>query len=47
MVALAMGLMAAVGLTLLLELVDTSIKTPEDVQKYMQLPVLGIIPDFD
>jgi capsular polysaccharide biosynthesis protein len=43
-VAYAVGLMAALGLAFLQEYLDKTIKTPEDVQKHLQLPVLGIIP---
>lgn len=43
-VAFAVGLMAAVGLAFLQEFLDKTIKTPEDIQKHLQLPVLGIIP---
>lgn len=43
-VAFVVGLMAAVGLAFLQEYLDKTIKSPEDVQKHLQLPVLGIIP---
>lgn len=43
-VAVVLGFMAAVGLSFLLEYLDTSIKTPEDVTSHLGLPVLGIIP---
>jgi capsular polysaccharide biosynthesis protein len=43
-VAFVLGAMAAVGLTFLLEYLDTSIKSPEDVSRYLELPVLGMIP---
>jgi capsular polysaccharide biosynthesis protein len=43
-IALVLGAMAAVGLTFLLEYLDTSIKTPDDVARYLGLPVLGVIP---
>lgn len=46
-VALALGFIAAVGLAFLLENLDRTLKTPEDVQKYLQVPVLGIIPRID
>lgn len=46
-VALVIGLMAGVGLAFLLEYLDNSIKTPEEVQKYLDLPVLGVIPYFE
>ncbi|HYF94946.1 MAG TPA: Wzz/FepE/Etk N-terminal domain-containing protein [Symbiobacteriaceae bacterium] len=46
-VAVVLGLMAAVGIAFLLEYLDTSIKTPEDVTRHAGLPVLGIIPVID
>ncbi len=38
------GLMLGIGLALLLEFMDTSVKTMEDVERALQVPVLGIIP---
>ncbi len=43
-VAMVLGFMAAAGLAFLLEYLDTSIKTPDDVTRHVGLPVLGIIP---
>lgn len=43
-IAIVLGAMAAVGLTFLLEYLDTSIKSPEDVTRHVGIPVLGIIP---
>lgn len=45
--ALVLGLMIAAGLIFLLEFLDDSLKTPEDVEKYLEIPVLGIIPRRD
>ena len=42
-----LGLMIGLGLVLLMEYLDNTIKTPEDVLKHMQLPVIGSIPDFN
>jgi succinoglycan biosynthesis transport protein ExoP len=42
-----LGLMAGLGLVLLVEYLDNTIKTPEDVLKYTQLSVIGSIPDFN
>jgi polysaccharide biosynthesis transport protein len=44
MIAFALGLMAAGGLAFLLEYLDTSIRTPEDVQRHVKGPVLATIP---
>lgn len=46
-VAFVLGLMAAVGLAFLLEYLDTSIKTPDDVTRHVGLPVLATIPTFE
>lgn len=42
--AIVLGGMAAVGLIFLLEYLDTTIKTPDDVARYLGLTVLGVIP---
>jgi polysaccharide biosynthesis transport protein len=39
----AVGLLLGVGLTFFLELLDTSIKKMEDVERYLGLPVLGVV----
>ncbi len=44
MIAIALGLATGVGLALLLEYLDDTIKLPEDMEKLLGLPVLGIIP---
>ncbi|KAF1086071.1 Tyrosine-protein kinase etk [Sporotomaculum syntrophicum] len=43
-VALVLGLMISVGLAFLLEFMDNTIKSPDDVQKHLGLPVMGTIP---
>jgi capsular polysaccharide biosynthesis protein len=43
-VALVIGVMVAVGVAFLLEYLDKSLKDPEEVQKLLEIPVLGIIP---
>jgi len=45
--ALMIGLFIGTGLALGIELLDTSIKSPEDVEKLVQLPSLGVIPSFN
>lgn len=44
-IAFMVALMAGVGIAFLLEYLDHTIKTPQDVEKYMGLPVIGVIPD--
>ena len=43
-IAFFIGLMASVGLSFVLEYMDRTIKTEEDVERYLDLPVIGIIP---
>lgn len=43
----ALGLVLALGLILVQFLTDTTIKTEEDVQKYLDLPVLCVVPYFE
>lgn len=43
-IAFFIGLMASVGLTFVLEYMDSTIKTEEDIERYLGLPVIGIIP---
>jgi len=40
----ALGLVISVGLILLLEFVDDSVKSPSDVRRYLNIPLLGMIP---
>lgn len=43
-IALVLGMMLAIFLAFLLEYFDNTIKTAEDVDRTLELPVLGIIP---
>ena len=47
MIAGILGLFIGIGLAFILEYMNKTVKTVEDVTKYLDLPVLGIIPDFD
>ncbi len=40
----AIGLVFGVGIAFLLEYLDTSVKSLEDVERYLQVPVLAVIP---
>ena len=44
--AMVAGLVVGLGLALGIEYFDTSIKTPDDVERYLGLPVIGIVPVF-
>jgi succinoglycan biosynthesis transport protein ExoP len=44
------GFLAAVialGLAVLLEFVDTSVRTPRDIIRHVNIPILGTVPDVD
>jgi capsular exopolysaccharide synthesis family protein len=43
-VAVMLGLVLGVGLALLLENLDRRVKSPEDVARYLQLPLLTVVP---
>jgi capsular exopolysaccharide synthesis family protein len=42
--AMVMGLTLGVGLAFFQEYLDNTVKTPEDIERYIQLPFLGFIP---
>jgi len=42
-----LGLMAGIGLAFLREYMDQSLRTEDDVQKYIGLPVLSVIPEAE
>ena len=44
LIALLLGLMLGVALALLIEFLDDTLNTPEDIEQHLKLPVLGIIP---
>lgn len=46
-IALVVGLMAGVGLAFLFEYLDTTIKTEQDIEKYLEIPVLGVVNTID
>lgn len=43
-VAFFIGLMLSFGLSFIIEYYDNTIKTEEDIEKYIGLPVIGVIP---
>lgn len=45
-IAFCLGLMIGTGIVFLIEYLDDTLKTPEDVQKHLGLPVIGTIPSF-
>ncbi|WP_243356701.1 YveK family protein [Bacillus litorisediminis] len=46
-IALVVGLMVGVGIAFLLEYLDNTIKTEQDIEKILALPVLGVITTID
>ncbi len=44
MLGLLLGAMLGVMIALLLEYIDDSLKSPQDIEQHLKLPVLGIIP---
>lgn len=40
------GLLGGLGLAFLLEHLDKTFKTPEEAERYLSLPNLGLVPDF-
>lgn len=46
-IAFVVGLMVGVGLAFLLEYLDNTIKTEQDVERLLELPILGTITQID
>lgn len=46
-IAGVVGLMLGLGIIFLLEFLDRTIKTGDDVQRHLDLPVLGVIPKIE
>lgn len=46
-IAFFLGLMLSVGIVFLLEYLDNTVKTQEDIEKLLELPVIGTIPLID
>lgn len=47
LIALVLGLMVGVGVVLLLEYLDNTFKSREELEKTLDLPIIGSIPDYD
>ena len=45
-IAFVIGLMLGTGIVFLIEYFDNTIKTPEDIKKYLDIPIIGTIPVF-
>lgn len=44
-IAFVLGIMASIGIIFLLEYSDNTIKTEKDIEKYLGVPVVGVIPE--
>jgi len=42
--AFVIGVMASIGMSFALEYMDSTIKSEEDINKYLGLPIIGIVP---
>lgn len=47
LIAFVLGLIVGVGLVLLLEYLDNTFKSREDLEKTLELPIIGTIPDYN
>jgi uncharacterized protein involved in exopolysaccharide biosynthesis len=47
LMAAMVGLALGIGLAFFLEYYDTSIRTPDEVERYLDLPTLGVVPFLD
>lgn len=46
MLALVVGAVGGVGLVFLQEHLDNSLKTPDDIERYLRVPLLGALPEL-
>ncbi len=46
-VGAVLALLLGIGLALLLEFTNTSVRTPQDIVRHAAMPVLGIVPELD
>ena len=46
-IAFLLGLMVSVGIVFLLEYLDNTFKSREELEKTLELPIIGTIPDYD
>ncbi|MDM0692008.1 YveK family protein [Clostridium perfringens] len=47
LIAFLLGLMIGVGVVLLLEYLDNTFKSREELEKTLELPIIGAIPDYN
>lgn len=46
-ISLVLGIMLGCGIVIAIEYFDRTIKSPEDVKRIADLPVIGVIPEFE
>ncbi|WP_294391239.1 GNVR domain-containing protein, partial [uncultured Clostridium sp.] len=46
-IAFLLGLMVSIGLVFLLEYIDNTFKSKENLEKELGIPVIGLIPSFE
>ena len=46
-ISFLLGIMVGVGVVLLLEYLDNTFKSREELEKTLELPIIGTIPDYD
>lgn len=47
LIAFVLGLMVGIGVVLLMEYLDNTFKSREELEKALELPIIGAIPDYD
>ena len=47
LIAFVLGLVLGVGVVLLIEYLDNTFKSREELEKTLELPIIGTIPDYD
>lgn len=47
LIAFVLGLMVSIGLSLLLEFMDNTYKSKDELEKALDIPVIGVIPELD
>ncbi len=47
LIAFVLGLMVGVGVVLLIEYLDNTFKSREELEKTLDLPIIGVIPDYN
>lgn len=47
LIAFVLGLMISVGISILLEFMDNTFKSKDELEKFLEIPVLATIPDHD